>query len=145
MISKKKDKVENQEQFETDHEPDAIDEDWETEDFGSPIKWQPQEKGESLTGVFRGFQRINGREGDFDVAIIDNNGELWSVSGYKLMNFLATIPENTTIRLTYIKDVKTSRNLNPMKDYRIDIAKKDREKVTAFRSEQSGQSETLPF
>lgn len=69
----------------------------------------------SADGKDRSFWNFNFRGTD---------GEMYAVpESYDLIEKMEDIDEGTWTRLEYVRDVKTSRNLNPLKSFRVSIRK----------------------
>lgn len=84
--------------------------------------------GDVFIGQYIGIEHIdpaNGKDEPFDrFTFRGRDGELYAVNqSYKLQTALEDVDKGTWIRITYTKDIPTSRNLQPMKDFRIDVRK----------------------
>jgi hypothetical protein len=52
------------------------------------------------------------------------DGDTYAINNsYEIDEALANIPFETWVRIQYLKDVKTARNLNPMKSFKVDVKK----------------------
>jgi len=50
--------------------------------------------------------------------------QLYAVNqSYKLADALENCKPGTWVRITYVKDIPTKRALNPMKDFKVDVAR----------------------
>lgn len=123
--------------------PAEHDEKFHTDLFGAAIRWKPKKIGVSLTGIYRGMEDVKIGEKTFSIALIDaKNQERYSVSGHALISkLLPMYPENVLLRITYIGDIEMVSQPEPMKNYRIDVADKDMEKIKAFRESLQGIGE----
>jgi len=116
--------------------------------YGSEVKWQPIKFGEFITGFYRGVKTINPRSGKkpFIIGLLeDSTGTIHSLSGHALtVKLLPMYPLGVNIRITYIGDIKVNQP-EPMKNFRIDVAKADMPKVIKYRAEIVGKNGDLPF
>lgn len=81
--------------------------------------------GDVFIGQYIGIEHIdpaNGKDEPFDrFTFRGRDGELYAVNqSYKLEKALEDVDKGTWVRITYTKDIPTSRNLQPMKDFRIE-------------------------
>lgn len=129
--------------------PDQAEFDFEVDDYGVPIVWKPKDKGDFIQGKFIGLKLVHMKmvNESFTQGLIMGDGEVYAVSGWYLENKLQTFPEGVYIRITYKGTIETGKNRNPMKNYEIAVAKKDRAKVQEFRDSLKGDSKNgdLPF
>lgn len=82
--------------------------------------------GDVFIGTFQGLEEIpHPQTGEIMGYLMfrGTDGELYSTSAsWKLTRAFEKVSPGDKVRITYIKDVETGRGLNPMKDYRVDIA-----------------------
>lgn len=86
--------------------------------------------GDQFTGTYLGTEEIpHPQTGElmrylmFRGTQAEQKGELFSTSAsWKLEDAFKAIEPGTKVRITYVKNVETSRGPNKMKDYRIDVA-----------------------
>lgn len=104
---------------------------WETavEESGKPIDFSVV--GSVFVGTFERTELIDpsgdgNPEETFNKHFFKSpSGEVFFVlGGFKLDDSLAKIPTGSRVRITYVGDVPMGVGKNPMKDYRIDVAKK---------------------
>ena len=105
------------------------DDEWEVvaPESGEPVKFT--NKGDSFIGVFTKTIVISfeedGTPQSFNQHIFaDSEGAVRTINGgYKFDKELAALEPGSKVRITYVGDVDTGRP-SPMKDYRIEVAKK---------------------
>lgn len=110
----------------------ASDSEWETvaEESGSPLTFD--EVGAQFIGTFKGTKHIvppnaQKEEDEFDQLVFtDEAGDTRTVNaGYKLLEAFGEIAEGSKVRITRTPDVDMNDpGKNPMKDYRVEVAKK---------------------
>lgn len=105
--------------------------DWEFETVaeGAPTGIIFENPGESFIGQYVDDHHVDrepaadGSDQSFDLFIFKGrDGERYSLNkSYALEQAMEKVNKGDWCRITYTKDVKTSRNLNPMKDFRVDV------------------------
>ena len=111
--------------------------DFETDLFGSPMRWNPVDEGEFIIGTYRGMEKVDNKESSgFEIGLIlTQSQELFSVSGYILtVKILPMLPEGITVKIIYTGEIPVNQPA-PMKNYRIETLKTDKEKIAKFRHE----------
>jgi len=104
--------------------------DWEFEVVAeeSPIRAIFENFGDVFIGQYEGKQHVvPEREGDepFDLFTFRaRDGRLYAVNtSFKLVDAMENVDAGTWVKLEYIKDIPTKRNLQPMKDFRVSVRK----------------------
>lgn len=90
----------------------------------SPTKVIFDTIGDVFIGQYMGPRTItpeNGRDEPFTVLTFrGRDGGLYAVNtSYKLNDALEDVDLGTWVKLEYVADIETNRNLNPMKDFRV--------------------------
>src|SRR6202035_5937076 len=95
---------------------------WETVAEASPTRVIFDTIGDEFIGTYKGVSHIdpdNGKDDPFDVLLFEGlDGELYSMSGTKLMKEFSKIPPGTMSKITYVKDLPSNKG-NPFKDMKI--------------------------
>jgi hypothetical protein len=102
---------------------------WSTVSEGAATRLQFEKFGDVFIGTYVGEATITPPEADpFDVyqfrAALDQEGleenELVQMSqSYELKQTMSKVSPGTLCRIEYVKDVPTSRGLNPMKSFKV--------------------------
>lgn len=108
---------------------DVSDEEFETvvEESGSQFTFETV--GQQFVGKYLGSETIEPEGWSPEDYFIrhnfrDRDGKLWGINGgFKLNDGLREIAAGQIVRITYVGDVEMGPGKNPMKDYRIDVAK----------------------
>jgi hypothetical protein len=87
--------------------------------------------GDNFIGQYKGREFIenepaaDGSDRSFwTFNFLGTDGELYTVpESYDLKEKMEDIEINTWTRLEYVRDVKTARNLNPLKSFRVSVRK----------------------
>lgn len=83
-------------------------------------RWQPVTPGEKLEGLFTGLRRCKGADGEFKIGEITGpNDEKFSVSGYALINALASVEPGSAVVLTF-RGVKQLPRGRTLKEYDVE-------------------------
>lgn len=102
------------------------DQDWETVEEESGQKLAFNNPGEQFVGVYVGTETIHPENGDsFDQQRFrDDAGTLYAINGgHKLRSAFEGVESGAICRITYMGEIDTGQP-SPMKDYRVEIAKK---------------------
>src|SRR5690348_1016164 len=78
---------------------------------------------DELIGTYEGILHVEPQDGSepFDLLTFrGTDGDLYSCSGYKLMQAFADIKIGSMCRIIYVKDVPTGKG-NPMKDFKVQV------------------------
>lgn len=99
---------------------------WTTVAEESPTRIIFDTIGDQFIGQYIGIEHIepdNGKDEPFDLYLFrGRDGELYAINkSYKLAQAMEKVSEGDWVRITYIKDIDTGRNLNPLKDFRVDV------------------------
>lgn len=104
---------------------------WDTVAEGSAAVVIFEDKGDQFVGQFLGSQHIErepnakGEDQSFDRFLFrGRDGERYAINkSYALEEAMEDVNDGQWVRITYIKDIPTARNQNPMKDFRVDVRK----------------------
>jgi hypothetical protein len=106
---------------------------WETTREEVPTGVQFTEKGESFVGLFVEKRHVDrepaadGSDQSFDLYVFTGrDGQPYSIANSYALDEaygIGGMPEGKWMRIEYVKDVKTARGLNDMKDFRIQVRK----------------------
>jgi hypothetical protein len=104
---------------------------WETVAEGAANRVVFDTIGDSFVGKYIGEEHValepasDGSDPSFDLYNFrGRDGELYAINkSYALEKAMEKVNAGDWCRVTYIKDVKTARKLNDMKDFRVDIRK----------------------
>ena len=86
---------------------------------GEIIRWD--EPGQTFIGVYKGKDTVDTDDGEVEVYLfIDLNGEASAAwTSHDLAKKMDTVPEESLVRIEYVKDIETSRDLTPMKSFKV--------------------------
>lgn len=104
---------------------------WETVAEGTPTGIVFEKPGETFIGQFQEMRHIerepsaDGSNQSFDMFVFKGrDGELYSLpKSYALEAAMQKVEPMQWCRITFLKEVKTGRGLNDMKDYKVDVRK----------------------
>jgi hypothetical protein len=104
---------------------------WTTVEEGAATRILFDTIGDSFVGKYIGKEFIaqepsaDGTDQSFELFNFrGRDGDLYAINvSHALGEAMMKVQDGDWCRITYIKDVKTSRNLNPMKDFRVDVRK----------------------
>lgn len=102
---------------------------WETVAEGAPLRIIFDTIGDVFIGQYIGEEHIDqepaadGSDQSFDLFNFrGRDGEKYAINkSYALAEAMQKVNPGDWCRITYIKDVKTSRKLNDMKDFKVDV------------------------
>jgi hypothetical protein len=102
---------------------------WETVEEGASIRVIFETVGDSFIGQFIGREHVDrepaadGTDQSFDLLLFrGRDTERYTINvSFALDEAMKKVNLNEWVRITYIKDVKTARKLNDMKDFRVDV------------------------
>lgn len=102
---------------------------WETKAEAAPTTVIFEKFGETFVGQYVEKRHIDrepsadGKDQSFDLFVFrGRDNELYALnSSYALAEGMEDIEAGQWCRFTYVKDVPTGRNLNPMKSFHIDV------------------------
>jgi hypothetical protein len=99
---------------------------WETVAEASPTRVIFDTIGDEFVGTYKGVTHIdpdNGKDDPFDVLVFEGtDGELYSMSGTKLMKEFSKIEPGRLARITYVKDLPSGKG-NPFKDFKVELGR----------------------
>lgn len=108
-------------------------EDWEFETVSeeAPTRIIFDTIGDTFVGQYIGMEHIDrepaadGSDQSFDQFLYrGRDGDRYAIyESFDLKEGMEKVAPGQWCRLTYLKDVKTARNLNPMKSFRVDVRK----------------------
>jgi len=106
-------------------------EDWEWETIAeqSATRVLFDTIGDTFIGQYEGMDHIeqepdaNGQDQSFDLYVFrGRDGNRYSVNtSYRLNEAMAKVSPSDWVRIVYVADIPTSRKLQPMKDFRVDV------------------------
>jgi hypothetical protein len=104
---------------------------WDTVVEGVPARVVFDTIGDNFIGQFIGREKVelepaaDGSDPSFELFLFrGRDGDRYAVNvSYALEEGMQKVQEGQWCRLTYVKDIKTGRNLNPMKDFKVDVRK----------------------
>lgn len=98
-------------------------ESWEMLQEESAEGFKFENIGDQLVGVYRSIEHIEPEEGEpFDRVVLDTDeGPVAIPTSYSVMRAIGKAEPGDRLRITYIRDIQTSRGLNPMKDFRVEV------------------------
>jgi hypothetical protein len=84
------------------------------------------EIGDVFVGQYKGMDHIvpdNGKDEPFDrYTFRARDGKPYAINrSYKLAEAMEKVQPDQWVRITYVKDIQTARNLNPMKDLKVEV------------------------
>lgn len=88
--------------------------------------------GDQFVGQYKGVEHIDpgtvdndGKSTAFDRFLFTGrDGNPYAIpQSYKLNGAMEDVDEDQWVRITYVKDIPTGRNLNPMKDFKVEVKK----------------------
>lgn len=105
---------------------------WETVVEGAPARVVFDTIGDSFIGQFIGEEHVDqepaadGSDPSFDLFLYrGQDGDRYAINkSYALAEAMVKVEPGQWCRITYIKDIATSRKLNPMKDFKVDVRTK---------------------
>lgn len=119
------------EDFAADADVQVAPEDWEWETVaeGAPTGIVFETIGETFVGQYIEIRSVDrepaadGSDQSFKMYVFKGrDGDLYSLPmSYALEEAMRKVSPADWVRITYLKDIKTARNLNPMKDFKVDI------------------------
>lgn len=130
-MTRAKDKVTQPEPEEAEAQytsPDTTGWEWDTIAEESAITVVFDTIGDEFVGQYAGEEHIdpaNGKDEPFDrYTFRDGKGVLFALNqSYKLLEAMKEVQPGQWVRITYVKDIPTGRNLQPMKDFRVQVKK----------------------
>lgn len=80
--------------------------------------------GDQFTGVYKGVEEIHpDNDEPFSMFRFQGmDGEPYAINqSYRLREGMAKVNIGDVTRITYVKDIATGKNLNPLKDFRVEV------------------------
>lgn len=104
---------------------------WDTVAEGTATRVVFDTIGDSFIGMYIGDEHIEqepnakGEDQSFDLFNFrGRDGERYAINkSYALEEAMEKVSEGLWCRITYIRDIPTKRNQNPMKDFKVDVRK----------------------
>lgn len=102
---------------------------WDTVSEEAPTRVIMDTIGDTFVGMYQGMEHIerepsaDGTDQSFDQFLFKGrDGEKYSIyESFDLKEAMEKVEVGQWCRIQYLKDVKTGRNLNPMKSFRVDV------------------------
>ena len=109
----------------------TTEEQWGEVHAGAPVKWTAGEVGDSLIGIYVGFEEISIDDPVLGVQLVryydvrDDAGYLWTVpNSFQIEKGFARVAVGARIKLTYLGEIDLGKKgHNPMKNYSLHVAK----------------------
>jgi len=106
---------------------------WKTVADESPTTVIFDTIGEAFVGQYKGSEHIvtgkidekTGKPEEFDRFLFRaRDSQPYAINkSYKLDAAMEDVEIDAWVRITYVKDIPTNRNLNPLKDFKVDVRK----------------------